>query len=148
MKLTLILLLHRTGVFYLIDTIRDYLDWWKKPAGGSYSQHGEDLFVLDHFQGKPGVYLDVGASHPFRISNTYLLYQHGWRGVTVEPIPRLAQKHWRWRKQDIQLNVAAGEREQQIEFLELVPSVLSTFNRRQAERRFARVAPLCTGNMA
>lgn len=47
----------------------------------SYSQCGEDLvinFVLELICGsRPKRYLDVGANHPFRLSNTALLYAAG-----------------------------------------------------------------------
>jgi FkbM family methyltransferase len=110
----------------VVDNVRDYLGWY--PDLLSYSQFEEDKFILNWFGGKQGVYIDVGAFHPWRISNTYLLYQHGWRGVTIEPIPRLFDKHKRLRGQDIQLNAVVGEREAWIEFRELVPAALSTFD--------------------
>src|SRR5438046_2634162 len=74
---------------------------------GTFAQHGEDRFVIDYFGGKSGTYVDVGANHPFQISNTYLLYLGGWRGVTIEPLYHLYQKHRRMRPLDVQLNVAA-----------------------------------------
>lgn len=54
----------------------------------SYAQHGDDLAVLNIFKRlgieKPS-YLDVGAYHPFDLSNTALLYERGSRGINVEP---------------------------------------------------------------
>ena len=39
-----------------------------------YSRWGEDLFLINYFKDIPnGRYLDVGAFHPFRGSNTFLL---------------------------------------------------------------------------
>ena len=61
----------------------------------SYSQCGEDLliaFVLDLIHGsRPKTYLDVGANHPFKLSNSALLYSRGGRGVLIEPDPYFAQ---------------------------------------------------------
>ncbi len=71
-----------------------------KGARKGYSQHGEDRFVLDYFKGKPGTYVDIGANHPIKISNTYLLYRHGWSGLTVEPIERLSLGHLALRPRD------------------------------------------------
>ena len=50
-----------------------------------YSRWGEDLFLQDYFKGvSNGRYIDVGAFHPFRGSNTYLLYNKGWRGINID----------------------------------------------------------------
>jgi len=57
-------------------------------GGRTYAQHGDDLAVLNIFKRlgieKPS-YLDVGAYHPFDLSNTALLYERGSRGIVVEP---------------------------------------------------------------
>ena len=109
---------------------------WRRLAmrEGTFAQHGEDKFILDYFKGRTGTYIDVGASHPFKISNTYLLYLKGWRGVTMEPIPRLSKLHRKWRPQDIHLNSAAGETPGTLTFLELIPSVFSTFDAEEGQR--------------
>lgn len=42
----------------------------------SFSQEGEDLIILRIFDGQGrGFYVDVGAHHPTRFSNPYLLYR-------------------------------------------------------------------------
>ena len=44
----------------------------------TYSQFGEDLFIDDFFQNqKEGKYVDLGAFHPMRLSNTFLLHKKG-----------------------------------------------------------------------
>jgi FkbM family methyltransferase len=63
----------------------------------SYSQEGEDI-VLGNFLGdiKNGFYVDVGAHHPFRFSNTYNFYKKGWKGINIDATPgsmRLFDKH-------------------------------------------------------
>ena len=56
----------------------------------SYSQHGEDRFIFDFIEKKDkGVYIDIGAGMPKHISNTYMLYELGWRGLLIEPCPLL-----------------------------------------------------------
>ncbi|RWQ44205.1 MAG: FkbM family methyltransferase [Mesorhizobium sp.] len=95
----------------------------------SYAQHGEDTFLLNTiFKGQthPGRYLDIGASHPVRISNTYLLYLRGWSGVVVEPISRLLRLHQRWRPRDTHVQCLIGESDSVAEFFLMYPSVLST----------------------
>ena len=118
--------------------LRDIYSLVKSAYRGSYSQHGEDAYVADFFAKRThGFYLDIGASHPFRISNTYLLYRSGWRGVTVEPIPRLGKLHRRWRPRDTLLPVAVGRATGTLEFFEMTPSVLSTLDREVATRYVA-----------
>jgi FkbM family methyltransferase len=75
----------------------------------TYSQHGEDLFIVNLFNligiEKP-TYLDIGAHHPFHISNTALLYERGSRGVNVEANPNLIEDFYLHRPED--MDVCAG----------------------------------------
>lgn len=70
----------------------------------SYAQCGEDVlvsFVLDLLYGKrPKTYLDIGAHHPFHLSNTALLYAKGGNGILVEPDPHLAKRLRQARPRD------------------------------------------------
>lgn len=124
---------HSRSLYGAAVALRDlhslFLGW----RAGTFSQHGEDRFVLEHFGDRRGLYVDIGASHPWRISNTFLLYLSGWRGVTVEPIRRLGRLHRRWRPRDLLLPVAAGLSSGTVEFFEMTPSVLSTSRREIAE---------------
>lgn len=53
----------------------------------SYSQFGEDITARNLLRRvKQGFYVDVGAHHPFRHSNTAVFHIMGWNGVTVEPV--------------------------------------------------------------
>ena len=50
-----------------------------------YSQWGEDLLINNFFENKQkGIYLDIGCFHPFMYSNTYLLFQKGWKGINID----------------------------------------------------------------
>ena len=50
-----------------------------------YSKNGEDLFLSNYFKDiSDGRYIDVGAFHPFRNSNTYFLYKKGWSGINID----------------------------------------------------------------
>ncbi len=54
----------------------------------TFSQFGEDLFIKKFFEyKKKGKYVDLGAFHPMRLSNTYLLYKSGWSGTNVDLNP-------------------------------------------------------------
>jgi hypothetical protein len=50
----------------------------------SYSQSGQDLFVINMLPNISGTFLDLGCSHPTKINNTYLLEINGWTGVSVD----------------------------------------------------------------
>lgn len=77
----------------------------------SYSQHGEDLMLLNLFKqleiDKPS-YLDLGAHHPVTLSNTNLMYLRGSRGVNIEANPNLIQVFLRERPEDKTINVGVG----------------------------------------
>jgi len=49
-----------------------------------FSQYGEDTIIRKHFNKSEGFYIDVGAHHPFRQSNTASLWLQGWQGVNVD----------------------------------------------------------------
>lgn len=49
------------------------------------SQANEDAILADIFPGNSGTYVDIGAGEPVSCSNTWQLYQRGWRGLLVEP---------------------------------------------------------------
>ncbi len=100
---------------------------------GSYAQSKEDLFIKDYFNNQKGFYIDVGVNHPIKLSNTYLLYKSGWQGLTIEPIPFFYRLNQQFRPRDIHLNVGIGQTYQTLEFFELLPSALSTFNKERAE---------------
>ena len=51
----------------------------------NYSQFDEDLFLKDFFKDKDeGIFVDLGAFHPMRYNNTYLLYKKGWKGINID----------------------------------------------------------------
>jgi hypothetical protein len=52
----------------------------------NYSQVYQDMFVLSALDGKRnGYYLEIGASDPFHVNNTWLLEQKfEWKGVSIE----------------------------------------------------------------
>lgn len=59
----------------------------------SYSQFGEDRIILDYFLSMSitkGFFLEIGANHPTKLSQTWLLEQYGWNGILIEPMPHLA----------------------------------------------------------
>ena len=76
---------------------------------GSLSQEGEDI-VIERLSLLPkvGIYIDVGAGHPFRWSNTARLYRKGWSGTLVEPNPDRAALLRRFRRRDLVVEALVG----------------------------------------
>ena len=51
-----------------------------------HSGNGEEIYLKKIFLNKEkGVFVDVGAFHPVRASNTLWAYKKGWRGINIEP---------------------------------------------------------------
>lgn len=61
----------------------------------SNSQAYQDMFILSMLNGKKdGFYLEIGGGDPFHGNNTALLEQrYGWKGVSIEFNPELANKY-------------------------------------------------------
>ena len=126
-----------TRLYAPMKAVRDWR--WKRRRRqlGTYAQFGEDREILTRL-GPSGRYADVGANHPFKSSNTYLLYLAGWEGLTIEPIRSLYDQHRRLRPRDVALNAAAGRRAGTAEFHELRPAALSTFDLEAAHELVSR----------
>jgi FkbM family methyltransferase len=59
----------------------------------SFSQFGEDKLILEWFCSlgiTQGVFLEIGANHPTKLSQTWLMEKSGWHGILIEPLPKLA----------------------------------------------------------
>jgi FkbM family methyltransferase len=116
-------------LFRIFSLLEDLWDLKKCRGQGYFAQDKEDLFLLEYFKDiKDGLFIDIGASHPFEYSNTYALYAKGWSGINVEPIPAKCSKFKFFRPRDINLNIGVGANQGQLKFYEMSPSVYSTFN--------------------
>ena len=58
-----------------------------------YSQHKQDQYVDNYFQGKEnGFFLDIGAHNGISFNNTYFLEkERKWQGICFEPNPNLTE---------------------------------------------------------
>ncbi len=92
----------------IISTAADELGGW---GYLSFSQTGEDAVLRNFLRNrKSGIYVDVGANHPIRYSNTYYWYLRGWRGINIEPMIGSKALFDKYRPQDINLEIAVGKR--------------------------------------
>ncbi|HMI62472.1 MAG TPA: FkbM family methyltransferase [Puia sp.] len=102
-----------------------------RPAKKTYSSHGEDLAIQEILQSydlKGSIYVDVGANHPAVLSNSYLLYRKGYHGIAVEPNQELARLLKRFRPKDIVLAIGCGKENSILPFHISKEHVLSTFS--------------------
>ena len=80
-----------------------------------YSRWGEDLFLINYFKDTSyGRYIDIGAFHPFRGSNTCLLHNKGWNGINIDLNKISIDLFKLARPNDINLNLAISDRENKI----------------------------------
>lgn len=62
------------------------------------------MVLMRIFQSKPnGFYVDIGAHHPKRFSNTYMFYRMGWTGINVDAMPGSMRNFERLRPRDVNL---------------------------------------------
>jgi hypothetical protein len=107
----------------------------------SYSQEGEDLALLRLIGEKyTGFYIEIGAHHPVRFSNTYLFYRLGWRGICIDATPgsmKLFKKH---RPRDICVETGVGETDSSQQYYLFNDPALNTFSKEKAEKVIAEGA--------
>lgn len=83
---------------------------WKR-LRFTYAQHGEDIIAEALLPEAQGFYVEVGAFHPVSISNTYLFYRKGWRGIVIDPAPNTARLFQQRRPEDRLIACAVSEME-------------------------------------
>lgn len=105
-------------------------------ANASFSQEGEDMILRRLFP-EPvlGFYVDVGAHHPSRFSNTCHFYLRGWRGINIEPNPAVRSLFARRRPRDINLALGVSSTPGQLEYHLFDEPALNTFDPALASAR-------------
>lgn len=96
----------------------------------SYAQEGEDI-LISRILGKDvhhGFYVDVGAHHPFKISNTYYFYEKGWTGLNIDATPGSMFLFNKYRTKDVNIEALIGVGEEEVDFYEFNWSELNTFS--------------------
>ena len=96
----------------------------------SYAQHGEDILLESLLHGKkgPGFYVDIGAHHPHRFSNTLLFYKKGWRGINIDAMPGSMKPFRMFRRRDINLEVGVGLQSGPLKFYAFEEPAYNTFS--------------------
>lgn len=114
---------------------------WVPPeyARYAYSQEGEDLLIsrlleLDYYQ-RAGFYVDIGAHHPKRYSNTQYFYERGWRGINVDASEEAMKEFELARVGDLNITCGVGEKEGGLTFYEFDAPALNSFDKELSEAR-------------
>ncbi|QWE04795.1 FkbM family methyltransferase [Polynucleobacter sp. JS-JIR-II-50] len=99
-----------------------------------YGQSGEDLVLDRLLNGKRmGFYIDVGAHHPTRFSNTYLFYKKGWSGINIDANPKSMELFNRRRSRDINIEVGIAKKNGLLTYYQFNEPALNTFNEEEAQ---------------
>ncbi|MFZ3043637.1 MAG: FkbM family methyltransferase [Minisyncoccia bacterium] len=99
-----------------------------------YSQFGEDAVLAELFKDKSGgVYVDVGAHHPYRYSNTYLLYKRGWHGTNIDANPHTIKLFEKARPDDKNICSGVG-RAGTLTYYQFSDPAVNTFKKEEAEK--------------
>ena len=102
----------------------------------SYAQEGEDL-VLDRFLNNKskGFFIDVGAHHPKRFSNTYKFYLKGWRGINIDAMPESMDLFEKFRPADINLEAGVSKVKGELTYYIFNEPALNTFSKEEAIKK-------------
>ena len=95
-----------------------------------WSQEGEDILIKRIFANKKnGFYVDVGAHHSSRFSNTYKLYKENcWNGVNIDPSLSSYLDLKKKRERDININVGISDKKEILKFYSFNEEALNTFS--------------------
>ncbi len=102
----------------------------------SYSQEGEDMILRRLFEKqKTGFYVDVGAHHPKRFSNTFFFYKKGWSGINIDAMPNSMSLFNKIRPRDINLEIPISDKKQRLRYYMFNEAALNCFSKELAEKR-------------
>jgi FkbM family methyltransferase len=101
-----------------------------------WSQYGEDIVISWLFLHKyNGFFVDIGAYHPKKISNTYWFYERGWRGINIEPNLDALKEFELQRPEDINVNAGVYNKEGLLTLYKFNHSYLNTLDAEVGEQR-------------
>ena len=98
-----------------------------------YAQDAEELYLLEkisveHGQDYKGFYVDIGAHHPYRLSNTHWAYTRGWSGINIEPNADAIALFEKVRDRDINVNCGIGYEEKTMKYYKFEDASFNTFD--------------------
>jgi FkbM family methyltransferase len=113
----------------VFNSIKKY--YWDYTNGTSYqsfSGEGEDMILRKIFYKKQkGFYVDIGAYHPKKSSNTYYFYKKGWSGINIDAMPGSMKIFNQLRPRDINIECPIGNDDELIRYYEFEDKALNGF---------------------
>ena len=92
---------------------------------------------------KRGFYVDIGAHHPVRFSNTLFYYKRGWRGINIDAMPGSMKWFNILRRRDINLEMGAGLNQSLLKFYSFREPAFNTFSDHLVnDQEFLKKVPL------
>jgi len=82
-----------------------------------------------------GFFVDVGAHHPEKYSNTNYFYQRGWHGINIEPNPEAQQRFRHSRLRDINLQFGVAAQAGALKYYMFDEPALNSFDRELVQQR-------------
>ena len=119
----------------VIAILKDYFNHY---AVESYSQEGEDMILRRMFEKQQkGFYVDVGAHHPKRFSNTYFFYKKGWNGINIDAMPGSMKPFYKFRPRDINIEKPVSDKKQVLTYYAFNEPALNGFSKELSQKRDA-----------
>lgn len=104
----------------------------------AYSQDGEDLVLhsfiaCDRNCDYKGFYVDIGAHHPERFSNTNIYYKMGWRGINIDGTPGSMNEFEKLRPDDINIETIVSNDNTEVIYYLFDEPALNSFDLKSTE---------------
>jgi FkbM family methyltransferase len=113
----------------IIQLIQQRKHLWRR----YYAQEGEDIILSRLMDKEKGFFIDIGAHHPFRFSNTYLFYKKGWRGINFDPLPGSKRLFNLVRRRDINIQCGVAKESGMLTYYCFNEPALNTFDKEEAK---------------
>jgi FkbM family methyltransferase len=123
---------------FFMDSIRRCFAFckWVPYQAISFSQEGEDMILNRIFElQSTGFYVDVGAHHPQRFSNTYFFYRRGWRGINIDAMPGSMRLFNKIRTRDINIEIAVMRQKGKVTYYQFNEPALNGFSKDLSDSR-------------
>jgi len=115
-------------VRFLIFRLRDFVKW-NPHRIVMYSQGAEDIILASIFGNREkGFWVDVGAHHPQRFSNTYLFSLKGWTGINIDALPGSMAIFKKMRPNDINLEIPIFNERKKLTYFQFNEPALNGFS--------------------
>lgn len=100
----------------------------------AYAQEGEDMILNRYLEHKEnGYFIDVGAHHPWRFSNTFFFYKKGWNGINIDPMPNSMHLFNKFRSKDINLELGISQEAKELEYFVFNEPAVNGFSKSAAD---------------